>query len=79
MLKIKLATIALAIIVLLIVMFSNMAYAEEKPLIINFTGYGETTQFTCKVNEKQELDCEEVKKKPMNGVEFFTKLMGRRI
>jgi len=48
-------------------------------VIINFTGYSETTQFTCKVNEKQELDCKEVKKKPMNGVDFFTKLMRRRI
>ena len=58
--------------------FPIKCQAAEKPLIINFTGYGMTTQFTCKVNKKKELDCYEVKK-PMRGQEFFEKLMKRRI
>ena len=73
-----LKTLAL-IIVMLALLTSMTAKAEEKPLVIRFTGYGETTSFTCKINEAKEIICQEIKKPSMSGQEFFLKLMNRRI
>jgi len=78
-LGVPLAKTLLLIIVMSFLLTAMSARAEEKPLIIRFTGYGETTSFTCKINEAKEIICQEIKKPSMSGQEFFLKLMNRRI
>ena len=65
---------------LLLVMFNNMAYAEEKPLVLNFFEFGKTSNFVCTVNKKQEneIDCVEQRRK-YEGAEFFKRLMGQKL
>jgi len=67
-------------IFLLLVMFNNMAYSEEKPLVINFFELGKTSSYVCTANKKNknEIDCVEQKRK-YQAVEFFNRLMGKKM
>jgi len=64
----------------LLIAFANMAYAEEKPLVINFFEFGKTSKFVCTVNKQQknEIDCVEQRRR-YEGAEFFRRLMGEKM
>ena len=75
------ATVFTAILLIaLLVMFNNMAYAEEKPLVLNFFEFGKTSKYVCTVNKqhKNEIDCVEQRRK-YEGAEFFKRLMGQKL
>ena len=67
-------------LIALLIAFANMAYAEEKPLVINFFEFGKTSKFVCTVNKQQknEIDCVEQRRR-YEGAEFFRRLMGEKM